>query len=1278
MKRFVFAVGSSGGKPLEATKKDAASFYTLLLANSVGGCHQDSPQPLLGCESVDDFNRELNLLLRAWNKEDQLIFYYSGHGEKRKNKYCLVLGNTSVDLLTFDSLAERFELSGVEKAIIVLDACAAGQATKGSNEFINCSESSMNPEINDADLPDGMAIIASSGPAQFSWQNAKGDASVFTEVLLKTLHEGIDNGEEFVFVEDVVERVAETINSDERYAEFQQSPVFSMRGSKRIWLARNIAYSENNTLNLEAKSDVYSITDLELLAVERLLEEHPSKVESLDDLDWSLVSKYRDASDRLDVDSDLPATQADLQRLGLLSPIQVKARHVPHRSAAICFCNRPDRFHPESISIYLDMSLGNGKFVRKEILGPLLYQLLAIQDLVKSKIDVHSYIDENGERQERAEIDLELFREVLANAFVHRDFSISGSVEVRITKNWVEISNPGCLLFGKKLNEVLEKTFRSVPRNPVLMLLMNRLRRTEQIGRGFELIRDCIRDNGEESIQCSESNGPITVFRLLRRRQTIKDNRDIKVSESKPLKKVFLAPRRNSFFKGRENDLEKIHESIGESGPLGPVISGMGGVGKTQIALQYAWHYRAKYESVLWVQAENEETLTQGFTKIAEELQLSYDVTKAESSVSAVKKWLESNQNWLLVIDNADNPKLLSRFIPVDPKGRIIITSRAKTFDEFGISSTIEIGQLSDDMSLEFLLKRSGKESVDAIEEQAAKHLIQEVAGLPLALEQIAAYIKGTNSPFSTYLDLFRAHPLEVLEKRGPEASHYMQTIATTWSVNMEQLDNVQRSIMHLSSFLAPNNIPFELIENGRATIFNDSQGENITELTPVRELLEPLQRFSLISLNEDNNSYNVHRLVQAVTKQELNSSERLNWLNRTISLLLTVYPAPDKIENWPTCERYSTHVSVVYDELHRAELVTEEIEQLLTNTGWYHMLRGKYSQAEPMIQSANDIIQKIRGISHPDSATSLNNLATFYQATGQYAEALPLYKQALAIRQELLGIDHPKSAESLDNLAVQYSAKGNYEKAEPLLKQSLEIRHRILGADHPDTGASYNNLASNLHSQGRYEEAEQLFRLGLEIRQRELGDHHPDTATSYNNVAYNLHSKGRYREAELLFRRGLKVRQQVLGEEHPDTATSYNSVASNLSELGRYEEAETLFRQGLEIRQRVLGEEHPSTATSYDRMAYSLSKQGRYKEAEALLRQGLEIRQQILGEKHPDTYTSFYHVASNLIAQGRQEEAKPLLQSLLKIHKKLTFKNHPAIPEIRHSLTLITNESLG
>lgn len=524
MSRYIFAVGSSGEKRLEATSKDASSVYALFMAKSVGDCHQGSPPPL-ECESIDAFSPALNNLIRKWDPEDQLVFYFSGHGEQRGNKYCLVLGPDNVDLFPFDELLGRLEINNVKKAILILDACAAGQATKksGGNDA-TIEVPSLHPNINESELPAGMAILASSGPAQFSWENENGDASRFTEALVQVLRHGIDDGDEYLWVDQVIERVSELLQNAQEHSEKPQDPVFSVQGRTRLWLAKNIVHRKGASEPDLLTNDVFSHVDLELLAAEKLSEEHPSKLGSLEDINWDLVNDYR-SQDNKGRETELTATgipEKDLENLNLLSPVPVQKRRVPHYSAALCFCNLPDQFHPESLTIYVEIAESReDDAVRLEVRGPLVQQLREVTEIVKSRIGPpHFYVDDKGDRQERPEFDLEVFREVLANAMVHRDFRVNGNVEVRLTQTHVEVSNPGSLLRGREFQEVLDSTFRSVPRNPLLLLFMNRLRRTEQIGRGFRFIREYRSEQGKDAVECVESDGPVTVFRLRRFRQS--------------------------------------------------------------------------------------------------------------------------------------------------------------------------------------------------------------------------------------------------------------------------------------------------------------------------------------------------------------------------------------------------------------------------------------------------------------------------------------------------------------------------------------------------------------------------------------------------------------------------------------------------------------------------------------------------------------------------------------------------------------------------------------
>ncbi|MEG3949160.1 tetratricopeptide repeat protein, partial [Microcoleus sp. SVA1_A4] len=206
----------------------------------------------------------------------------------------------------------------------------------------------------------------------------------------------------------------------------------------------------------------------------------------------------------------------------------------------------------------------------------------------------------------------------------------------------------------------------------------------------------------------------------------------------------------------------------------------------------------------------------------------------------------------------------------------------------------------------------------------------------------------------------------------------------------------------------------------------------------------------------------------------------------------------------------------------------------------------------------AKELAKKV--VDHPDTATSLNNLAVLYESTRRYREAEELYERSLSIGEQQLGANHPDTATSLNNLAALYYAMGRYEEAEPLYVRSLSIMEQQLGADHPDTATSLNNLAGLYESMGRYEEAEPLYVRSLSIREQQLGADHPDTATSLNNLALLYKSMGRYQSAEPLYVRSLSIREQQLGADHPDTATSLNNLAALYESMGRYAEAEPLY----------------------------------------------------------------------------------------------------------------------
>ncbi|MHC9538940.1 MAG: tetratricopeptide repeat protein [Vulcanimicrobiota bacterium] len=268
----------------------------------------------------------------------------------------------------------------------------------------------------------------------------------------------------------------------------------------------------------------------------------------------------------------------------------------------------------------------------------------------------------------------------------------------------------------------------------------------------------------------------------------------------------------------------------------------------------------------------------------------------------------------------------------------------------------------------------------------------------------------------------------------------------------------------------------------------------------------------------------------------------------------------------------------------------------------------GKYEEGIKIARQALEVAEKTFGNEHPNTATSLNNLAILYNDQGSYTEAEPFYKRALAIREKVLGPEHPDTANSLDNLAILYNDQGRYSDAEPLYKRALAIREKMLGPEHADTAQSLNNLAKLYYSQSRYTDAEPLYKKALEIREKALGPENLDTAQSQNNLATLYKAQGRYADAEPLYKRALEIREKALGPNHPYTASSQNNLAVLYKEQGRYADAEPLYKRALAMREKVLGPEHPDTAASLINLASLLVATGREADALPLMQRAISI----------------------------------------------------------------------
>ena len=710
----------------------------------------------------------------------------------------------------------------------------------------------------------------------------------------------------------------------------------------------------------------------------------------------------------------------------------------------------------------------------------------------------------------------------------------------------------------------------------------------------------CLDHHDEYDGRTSVSKG-LTKEEVRRYRDLLYKNYEDEVS--RPLWNVPYP--RNDFFTGREEFLDQLHRALTSVGSaaISQAIAGLGGVGKTQTAVEYAYRHRDEYKAVFWVNAAEAATLLAGYGEIANMLDLPVKNERdQEIIVNAVNRWLESRDGWLLVLDNADDPADVEPFLPNESKGHILVTSRADNFDMLRIPEPLELTEMPPDEAEAFLIHRTGRGDENPAEREAVRALAEELGYLPLALEQAAAYIAAPKCSFTDYLKSYQTRRLALLRTQKPVMGRYPDSVVTTWAANFEAVEQASPAaadVLRLSSLLAPDEIPYEILTEGAAEL-----GPNVSKALDgvsndpllLDDLIAPLTRYRLVRRGPT--GWSVHRLVQAVVGEGMTDPARKEWAERAVNALNSATPYVE-FAVWPLCERLAPHHQACAERIERNAMETPQAARLLNRAGFYLAQRARYAEAEPLHRRALDIYEKVLGPEHPDTAMSLNNLADLLLLKGEYAQAEPLFRRALEIREKALGPEHPNTARSLNNLAALLESKGEYAEAESLFRRALKIRKKELGSEHPRTAQSLSNLADLLRSKGEYAEAEPLYRRALDICEKALGPEHPDTATSLNNLAALLQCKGEYAKAEPLHREALDIYEKALGPKHPNTAASLWWMAIVSARKGEPADAEDYYLRALSIYEASLGRNHPRYTNLRAQFAAFLREQGRAAEAE-------------------------------------------------------------------------------
>lgn len=741
-----------------------------------------------------------------------------------------------------------------------------------------------------------------------------------------------------------------------------------------------------------------------------------------------------------------------------------------------------------------------------------------------------------------------------------------------------------------------------------------------------------------------------------------------------------------SLFKGREKDLADLERHLAQHGAAAitqaEAITGMGGIGKTRLALEYAWRHDGAFSAFLFVSAPTPADLKTNFARLsapeALDLKESQAATQPEQ-FSAVLHWLQTNPGWLLMLDAADTVDAANAVMQLTPKlhgGQVLITSRISHWE--GSVQPLGIHVLDEKPAVAYLMDRTASNRQPHGDDEAqAKAIAADLGRLALALEQAAAYINARSCSFAAYRERWQPARDRLLQFHDPLATHYEKSVAATWLTTFEQLSDNGRRLLNILAWFAPEPIPRSLLSVDGGPFAAESESGAAEEQWPLlvedaEEALADLKTFSLITWNEEKTAFEIHALVQEVTRHNLTEDEQKGFVATALRWVNGGFVGnPQDVRDWPTLLPLLAHVKQAANEA-AALGIHDPTGRLLNVAGLLLNERAQWAESEALQRRA---LATAEAADPPDEtliAVCLNDLALVLHSTNRTAEAEPLYRRALEIDERRFGPEDIRIAIRLNNLAGLLQATSSTAEAERLFRRALAIDEESLGPDHPHVAIRLHNLSGLLLDVNRPAEAEPLVRRALAIDEKSYGPRHPSVARDLNNLAQLLQATNRSAEAEPLFRRALAIDEESLGPDHPTVAIRLDNLAQLLQATNRLAEAEPLYRRALAIDEKSYGPDHPNVATALKNLASLLYSTGRLSEAEPPMRRALAIIEESLGPDHPKVAGNLTSLAVLLEATNSLAEVEQLYRRSLAIDEKSYGPHHSVVARDLNNLALL------
>ncbi|MGB3441508.1 MAG: FxSxx-COOH system tetratricopeptide repeat protein [Actinophytocola sp.] len=769
-------------------------------------------------------------------------------------------------------------------------------------------------------------------------------------------------------------------------------------------------------------------------------------------------------------------------------------------------------------------------------------------------------------------------------------------------------------------------------------------------------------------------------------------------------------PLRNVNFIGRKDLLDALHATLAKStriSVLPHALQGMGGIGKSQIAVEFVYRYAAEYDLVWWIPSENLSEIQASLVKLAQRLELPVEMS-IDTAVPAVLDALstDTHRRWLLVFDNADDPADVRDFWPRRGEGHIIVTSRNSQWAE--VAQTVEVDVFRRAESRELLQRRNN----DLLNEDADR-LAAVLGDLPLAIEQAAAWRAETGMAVDEYLRLFEDKRAELLESRAP--ADYDVAVEAAWNVSLDRLREENPGALELlevCAFFSPEPISKDLFSGAQNIPVSEDLEQILADPIVLARAIREINRYSLAKIDHRTNTLTLHRLVQLVLRNKLNPEQQERVRHTAHLLLANKDPrSPDNVENWDTYGALLPHIRAAnardctdkwvrklainavnylfafgdpagaldmaksHAKYWHEKLGEKHRDTLVISRWWGRTLRalGRYDESRVVAERTLDFMRETLGATHEETLLTMHGVASDLRAKGDFQRAKEVNEFAYQAALERFGEEDPDTLAAANNYALSLRLVGDFVGARDLDEQTWRHKQSVLGADHRHTLLTLDNWSVDLRETGDYLGARSEQEDTVRRMRAQLSDRHPMTLSAIKNLAIAYRKAGDHanRKSLNLATEASEALTAKYGEKHPDTMSALMELSIEHRQDGNLIEARRIGEHVKDLYEQTWGHKHPFSSAAATNLAVTLRLLGMVDQARALNEQALTDMRESLGVDHPFTLVCATNLASDLAASDQVDAAYALNQETLERSNRVLGEDHPSSLALQVNLAL-------